>query len=222
MPLDYQLIRSRRRSLELRVYPDRRLEVRAPLRTRQRDIDAFVAGRRDWIERKLATMPPPSPPPDFGAGSRHLFLGERRPLQLESGRHRVRFDDGLIHVRTADIHCPDGVARALERGYREAAKGHFEALIDRHFPWFDERGHRRPTLRVKKMKTRWGSLSQRGYINLNLQLIKTPPACVEYVVVHELCHLEEANHGPRFHALMDRHLPDWRERRRRLNGAPLY
>lgn len=221
MPLDYHLIRSRRRSLELRIYPDHRLEVRAPMRTRQRDIDAFVASRRDWIERKRAAMPPPPPPPDFGHGSLHLYLGERRPLHLESGRHRVSFDNGAIRVRTSDIHCPDAIAGSLEKGYREAARSLFDWLIDKHFPWFAERGHRRPRLRVKKMKTRWGSLSQRGYINLNMQLVKTPVECIEYVVVHELCHLEEANHGPGFHALMDRHLPDWRRRRDVLNRSPL-
>lgn len=223
MPFDYHLIRSpRRRTLELRLLPDRRLEVRAPRRVSQRDIDAFVASRRDWIQRKLATLPPPVPAPTHEENSLHLYQGERYPLRLEKGRYRVSFDTDAIRLRTRDIHCPDTVARSLERGYREAARETFEALIDRHFPWFAQRGHRRPTLRVKAMKTRWGSLSSRGYINLNLALVKAPPACAEYVVVHELCHLEHAHHGPAFHALMDRRLPDWRERRQRLNTAPLF
>lgn len=72
------------------------------------------------------------------------------------------------------------------------------------------------------MKSRWGSLSSRGYINLNLELIKTPLPCIEYVVLHELCHLEHMNHGPGFRRLLSQCLPDWQQRRQQLNLAPLF
>ena len=78
--------------------------------------------------------------------------------------------------------------------------------------------HRMPVLRVKKMRSRWGSLSRRGYINLSLALMQYPPAVIDYVVMHELCHLEYMHHGPAFHALMDRRMPDWPARKRRLDG----
>src|SRR5690554_5936291 len=72
--------------------------------------------------------------------------------------------------------------------------------------------------RVKKMRTRWGSLSQRGYINLNLALIQLPEALMELVVVHELCHLKHFDHGVGFKQLMTQCLPDWRERERALQA----
>jgi predicted metal-dependent hydrolase len=222
MPFDYHLIRSRRRSLELRLYPDRRLEVRAPMRTRQTDIDDFVASRAQWIEKRLADMPPSPPPVRYIDGAEHLYRGESLPLRIRRARStQVHFADDAIHLALPGADSEDRVATALDKAYREQAREQFEQLIERHFGWFAGRGHRRPTLRIKQMTTRWGSLSSRGYINLNLALIKVPPECAEYVVVHELCHLEHAHHGPSFHALMDKRLPDWRGRLNALNRAPV-
>ena len=109
----------------------------------------------------------------------------------------------------------------LDTWYREQARRHFNTEIDRQFPFFADRGHARPLLRVKRMKSRWGSLSSRGYINLNLALIQLPRPCLEYVVTHELCHLEHMNHGPGFQRLMDQRLPDWRARKALLNRLPV-
>lgn len=219
---EYRVVRSKRRTLELRLHPDHSLEVRAPRRIREEDIRAFVASRRDWIERRLRDMPVPVPTPQLVDGAGHLFLGQRLPLRiLNAGRTSVHFGDDAIEIRLPEPHTEERVGRALEEGYRRQARTRLAGWIDVHFPWFRVRGHERPRLRVKKMKTRWGSLSTRGYINLNMALMKVAPECVEYVVVHELCHLEEANHGPGFKRLMDLHLPDWRVRRDSLNQAPL-
>lgn len=219
---EYRVVRSKRRTLELRLHPDHSLEVRAPRRIRESDIRAFVASRRDWIERRLRDMPVPAPAPRLVDGAGHLFLGQRLPLRiLNAGRTSVHFGYEAIEVRLPEPHTEERVGRALEEGYRRQARTRLAGWIDVHFPWFRERGHERPRLRVKKMKTRWGSLSTRGYINLNMALMKVTPECAEYVVVHELCHLEEANHGLGFQRLMDLHLPDWRARRDRLNQAPL-
>lgn len=214
---DYTLVRSRRRTLELRVYPDHRIEVRAPLRTSRRDIDEFVRSRRGWIQRRLRTLEQRPPPPAYRQGCRHPFLGDHLPLEIEaSGRTRVRFHGDRIHVAVPDPQSEETVANALLEAYRREAKRYFPRLIDNAFDWFADNGHRRPVLRVKNMKTRWGSLSSRGYINLNLQLMQLPPDCIEYVIMHELCHLEHMHHGPAFHALMDERMPDWRVRSQRL------
>ena len=219
---DYRVVRSKRRTLELRLHPDHSLEVRAPRRIRDEDIRAFVASRRDWIARRLRDMPVPAPAPRLAEGAGHLFLGQRLPLQIRPARRKsVHFGDDAIALHLPEPHTEERLGRLLEDGYRSEARTRLAGWIDLYFPWFRAGGHERPRLRVKKMKTRWGSLSTRGYINLNLALMKVAPECAEYVVVHELCHLEEANHGPGFQRLMDLHLPDWRARRDRLNQAPL-
>lgn len=217
---EYRLVRSRRKTLELRLHPDHSLEVRAPRRATQATIDAFVASRRDWIHRRRRALPQPVAPPGYTHGAGHLFEGQRLPLRIRAGTSTVHFATDHIAVQLPRPHDEHRIARALDRAWRREARQRFESLIDAHFPWFAARGHGRPQLRVKAMKTRWGSLSSRGYINLNLALIRVPPDCAEYVVVHELCHLEHAHHGPSFHRLMDQRLPDWRERKARLEAAP--
>ena len=223
-PTDYTIIRSRRRSLELRLYPDRRIEVRVPLRTSDHDISAFIASKSAWLQRRLSTLPEPETKPalTYRQGEKHLFLGERYPLSLNLARRSMTaLTDGCIKMQLPAPDDEQRVALQLSRWYRAQAERVFNRIIDQHFPFFAERGHHRPSLRIRSMKSRWGSLSSRGYINLNAELIKTPLASIEYVVIHELCHLEHMNHGAGFRRLLSQRLPDWEQRKRELNLSPL-
>ena len=218
-----ELVRSRRRSLELRVFPDGRVQVRAPLRAPQRDIHDFVESRQDWLASTLDKMSSrPAPPTlDYRDGEQHLLLGSRIPLQVTlSPRKSVALTANGIAIQSPETEG-QAVAQLLERFYRAQAKSLFEELVDRHFPYFAARGHVRPRLAIKKMRTRWGSLSTRGSMSLNLELVKVPLALCEYVVVHELCHLEHGNHGAGFKALMSERMPDWKARKQALEQAPL-
>ena len=223
-PTDYTIIRSRRRSLELRLYPDRRIEVRAPLRAREHDISSFIASKSGWLQRRLSALPEAGRKPalNFCHGEEHLFLGERYPLSLSIARRSMTaLTDGRIEMLLPAPEDERRVALQLSRWYRAQAETVFNRIIDQHFPFFAERGHNRPSLRIRSMKSRWGSLSSRGYINLNAELIKTPLRSIEYVVIHELCHLEHMNHGPGFRRLLSQRLPDWEQRKRELNLSSL-
>lgn len=221
---DYTIIRSRRRSLELRLYPDRRIEVRVPLRTSEHDINAFIASKSAWLQKRLSTLPEREQKPalQYCHGEGHLFLGERYPLSLTAARrHATALADGRIEMLLPNPEDNERVAAQLSRWYRAQAEAIFNRVIDQHFPFFAGRGHNRPLLRIRSMKSRWGSLSSRGFINLNAELIKTPLHSIEYVVIHELCHLEHMNHGPGFRRLLSQRLPDWERRKQELNRLPL-
>ncbi|MDF1628455.1 MAG: SprT family zinc-dependent metalloprotease [Alcanivoracaceae bacterium] len=221
---DYTVIRSRRRSLELRLYPDSRIEVRVPLRASAREVEDFIASKSAWLQSRLKGQQqrPPQMPLQYCQGEEHLFLGQRYPLSLSrAARPTTALQQGSLCMLNPQPDNPERIAHQLDRWYRQQADGVFNQLIDRHFPFFAIRGHSRPQLRVRSMKSRWGSLSSLGYINLNLELIKTPLHSIEYVVIHELCHLEHMNHGPGFRALMSQCLPDWRDRKRELNEVLL-
>ncbi len=221
-PVEYELVRSRRRSLEVRVFPDGRVQVRAPLRLAGRHIEACVDERRGGIARQRRDMAH-RPRPDWRHGETCPHLGTPRTLDVRAwstgpARGRVNLEDDRLCIAVPRPDDESQVRDALHEWWRAQARAFFHDSIERQFPWFAERGHRRPTLRVKKMRTRWGSLSPRGYINLNLLLMKYPPAAIDYVVMHELCHLEHMHHGPEFHALMDQRMPDWRRRKALLEG----
>jgi predicted metal-dependent hydrolase len=223
--VDYRVIRSRRRSLELRVYPDRRVEVRVPWHCPRAEVEAFVASREDWLRQRLAEAPPiivTPPAPGFRTGEAHLYLGERYPLAIAPARRAATgMADGQLLLLSPAPDDPGKLADQLGRWYRRQAEQVFGELLDQHFPFFAARGHARPVLKIRTMKSRWGSLSSRGGMTLNLELIKTPLGSIEYVVIHELCHLEHMNHGPGFRSLLTRLLPDWQQRKRELNARPL-
>ena len=220
--IEYSLVRSRRRSLELRVFPDQRIEVRAPLKTCQSEIDRFIASRQSWLNRTLERMAERPLPlqPGYQHGARHPFLGKPLLLSLaNAAEKRIAVQGDTLSIHQPDL-APQAVAASLDRWYRDQARALFEQEIERRFPFFSGRGHSRPTLRIKRMKSRWGSLSSRGYINLNLALVYYPRVCLEYVVVHELCHLEHMDHGPGFKSLITELMPDWRARKSLLNRLP--
>ena len=215
--MDYQLVRSKRRTLALRVAADGQVEVRAPLRLGRRHINDFVHEHRDWIRRQQAYWRA-RPRQHWREGDTVPHLG--RPVRLRvthAARPRVELEGDILTVAVPPPALEETVREAVEAWWRRQARDQFQHSIERQFHWFAARGHELPVLRIKKMRTRWGSLSQRGYINLNLALMRYDLEVIDYVVMHELCHLEYAHHGPQFHDLMDRRMPDWRRRKQRLD-----
>ena len=208
--------------MELRVLPGRQIEVRAPRRASLASIRQFVASQGDWLARALERTALQPLPLDLHLvdGARLPLLGESLVLQTGAVTMRAACRQGDVLVMPPDDKDGSTRERLLQRWYRQQAYQHFNAQIDAAFPWFAARGYQRPVLRVKTMKSRWGSLSFRGYINLNLMLICFPRPCLDYVVVHELCHLVHQNHGRDFQKLMDQFLPDWHARKALLNRLP--
>jgi len=218
------------RRMNLGVHPpDGRVRLSIPARTSDRAIVRFVRESRDWIERhrerirqeELEAARRPRPPVRVGAdGEVWSFFG--RPLQLtvraDPGRPRAAEGPGsTLEVRVPDPSDGAAVLRAIERWQRRELRAAARPLLD---AWCARVGVRHDFLGLRRMTTRWGScVPSRGRIWLNLALLDRAPDLLEYVVVHEVVHLREASHGPRFRALMDAHLPDWRERRQRLDGA---
>lgn len=168
--ISYELTRKRVKNLNLRVERDGSIRVSAPARVSLAHVDAFVAGRADFIRKAQA---------------------------------RLRGEQARIET------MPD-VPEAM-------CRQRFQAVLDRLLPLFG--AYRLPpvTLRLRTMKSRWGSCAwATGAVTLNRRLYFAPPECLEYVALHELCHLVVHDHSPRFHALMASLMPDWKARKARL------
>lgn len=213
--------RSRRRSLAIEVHVDRRVIARAPLHCPEAAITAFVASREAWIARQLEHFArrPPSPETHYVDGETHWFLGE--PLQLRlapDARRRVVLQPGVLEVGGARVADAAQTGRAVQRWFHAQARAVFTELI---VHW---QAHARfarfpvPALKIRLMRTRWGTFSRHGGMTLNLALIQAPRSAIEYVVVHELCHQLFRGHGKGFYALMEAVLPDWRVRKRLLDA----
>ncbi len=211
--LDYRIRSSaRRRTLSLRLDADGALTVSTPPTLSLAAIREFVASRHGWIGAKRALLAASLPPPlalDDGATLPYLGGGLELRLVPRTPARCRREQDLLI------VHAPGGeaVRRALETWWRQEAARHFEARIA-HYAARVGRAPRRVSVRAQR--SRWGSCTSRGTVSLNWRLLQAAPGIVDYVVVHELCHLLVPNHSPRFWAEVARVLPDWRERRRAL------
>jgi hypothetical protein len=220
----YELrLSAKRRSLSIEVHPDLRVVVRAPLRFPKRDIEDFVAARALWIAAQLEHFRhAPRLPlvPTYADGATHYYLGLPHRLRLDpDARHGVeRQDDSLVIGGRA---ARDALAAraALNQWYRKRADEEFNAILaECHL---NPRFHRYPlpALQIRAMRTRWGSLGSRRGMTLNLVLIQAPRECIEFVVMHELCHLRYHGHGKGFYKLLDAVCPDWRARKRLLEDS---
>lgn len=201
-----------RKSLRLGVTDQGEVEMRVPIGYRQADVDTFLVGHYDWLSQRLQQV-------SQRQEQRLLTFWHRgKPLPL------VRYSGAALKVCDDVVQVPSHwneqtLLESMEAWRRVFAKAAFAHEIDRWWPEFQGYGAARPVLRVKKMRTRWGSLSSRGYINLNLALTQVHPELLELVVVHELCHIRHRDHGKGFQQLMSQHLPDWRQRDRLLDRA---
>lgn len=215
----------RAQRLRLTVTP-KGARVSYPYGTHPAQVSAFLRSHADWLERKLDELHltvKPLPPLRLGYTIDFPLRGETTRLDWAEGDYpRVQaFDGGLTLI----LPRPNTRALLIARGLLAS---HFEAQVRRDVSrwltgYVPQLGLAPTSLRVRPMKSLWGSLDTRDRINLDLALALAPPAALRYVLVHELCHLKVRNHSPRFWAQVENLFPHWREQRDwlRHNGATL-
>lgn len=219
-PFPYQVRYSKRRTLALYVYPDQRVEVRAPMGCPEAVVRTFVADKSAWVQGKLAEFsrrPPVAT--EFDMRRPQPYLGTHYSLvHIPERPFGVWLAADRLLLRCQDESRAAGV---LANWYRRQAQ---EVFSQRLLACRESMAHfslPEPALRLRRMRRRWGSCSSSGDITLNLDLVRYPLHLIDYVIVHELCHLREFHHGPAFYRMMDAALPDWQERRSELRRLAL-
>lgn len=219
--IEYSLTHKSRKTLAIQVHPDLRVTVIAPEESGLEAIAARVRKRAPWIlkqQREFKRHLPHQPPRQYVSGETHRYLGRQHRLKVVVGDEQsVKLARGRLVVTTLDPANTERVRNLVQGWYRAQAGRVFHERLRAVLPRFEHIKLKEPTLTIRTMKSRWGSCSEVGTITLNLKLIQVPKPHIDYVIVHELCHLVEHNHGQRFYRLLDRILPDWRERRHKLN-----
>lgn len=216
----FELTYSQRKTLGIVVRPDRSVVVTAPEGSALESIEALVHKRGGWIlkqQQELERYPEPQPERDYVSGESCAYLGRRYRLKvLESPKDIVKPTRGWLHVY-AQNNNPARIKRLVEGWYRSRARQIFAKRLEICYLRARHLGIPYPTLSIRTMEARWGSCPGPGRILLNTRLVQTPVACIDYVILHELCHLAEPNHTARFYELLSRMLPDWQKRREQLN-----
>ena len=219
------VVRKDIKNLHVGVYPPSgRVRVAAPMRLDDDAVRLAVISRLGWIHRKQAEFERQDRQSlrEFVTGESHYFEGQRYRLDVteRDGPPSVR----LLNNTTMGLSVRPGSDRKIREAafhgwYRVHLRGRLPALVAK---WEPVIGERVAEVRIRKMKTRWGTCNREDRrIWLNLELVKKPASCLEYILVHEMVHLLERGHNDRFRDLMDRFMPKWRIHRDELNRAPL-
>lgn len=218
----YELTFARRKTLGITVQPDCRVQVVAPIGSSLDAIEAKLKPRSAWIvkqQREFERYLPTLPPRQYVSGETHLYLGKQYRLKVEASPEQgIKLSRGRFFIATPEPANTAAVKAQLDAWYRAKAETVFAQQLTACLQRVAVVGiTATPDLRIRTMQKRWGSCTEAGVITLNLKLIQAPKLLIDYVIIHELCHLKEHNHSPAYYRLLDRTLPQWRERRDALN-----
>ncbi|GFE79128.1 metal-dependent hydrolase [Steroidobacter agaridevorans] len=208
--------------VRIHVHPNGFVEVESPPGKSASEICHAVRKRARWIAKHLeanSQLRAHALPREYVSGETHFYLGRRYQLKIVApvaDRPVVAMKAGRIHVAVRGEE-PLAVRRRLNAWYKERAEdylGRRLSEISETIPWLKNE----PPLKLTAMRKQWGSCSPSGSINLNPWLIRAPRDCIDYVLIHEICHLKEHNHSKRYYELLERHCPNWRKIKTRLDG----
>ncbi|WP_201979256.1 M48 family metallopeptidase [Hymenobacter rubidus] len=223
--LHYTLVFRSRRTIGFAVRPDGSVHISAPAGTSPEWVAQQVLKKADWIlkhQQAFANRPAPAPARLFDAGSVHYYQGFPYRLRFATAsRPTVAIEaDELVLGAPVALTAPQ-VETLLQAWYARQARSLFAESLERVWPRFAEFHLGRPTLFVRQMRSRWGSCTPRtARIRLSPELVRARPECLDYVLLHECCHLLVGDHSKAFYDLQTRLMPDWQHWKTELNALP--
>jgi len=222
--IEYRLTYTERETLAIHVLPDTQVMVEAPLGSDFAEIEKRLRKRSAWIirqQRKFRRYSFDIPPRQYVSGESHRYLGRQYQLKVlhsEDNKESVSMDREYILVIARDKNDRASIKHLLNSWYRQQCLRVFSERIEAWYPRFERYAIQRPRVFIRQMRSQWGSCTESGKMTLNLKLIQVPRQFIDYVIVHELCHLIEHNHSTAFYALLTRIMPDWKGQREKLNS----
>lgn len=211
--IEFQLKYSNRKTLGITVKPDLSVIVAAPISASLQTIREKTLKKAYWIiknQNYFENFHPLTPPRKYLNGESHLYLGRHYRLKIrKSLRSEVKIGSGFMIVGLNNHFDKSAVQKTIESWYRERAEIIFNKILTDLHPVLEKNQIPNKPLSIRFMKSRWGSCTASKRIIINTNLIKAPKKCIEYVIIHEMCHLKQPNHGKAFYNLQSKLMPDW-------------
>lgn len=219
--IHFSITYSNRKTLGITVQPNAEVIVNAPMETSLEKINEKILKRAPWIlkqQRFFRSFYPKSVEKRFVSGETHLYLGRQYRLNIKEAQkeNSVKIQGGYIEV------CAQNKEKAKDlilSWYKEKAKEKLQKIALPLIEKFIQKHALSDIdycLQIKYMPTRWGSCTAKGKIILNPELVKAPKPCIEYVIMHELCHLIHHNHTQKFLDLQESEMNDWAKWKNKL------
>jgi len=216
--VDVAIIKKNVKNITLRVKPNGEVSLTAPKDTSSEHIEYILNKREKWIHKKIEFFAnTKKSTKEYVSGEDFKYLGKSYRLKvIESKEEKTKLQRGYLEIYIKNRDDLDKKKRLVYEWYYEKALLHFfntlqelNKIVKKDIK----------SVKIRDMKTRWGSCnSYKSYINLNLELIKKPKKCIEYVIFHELAHLIYPNHSKDFYNYLTLYMPDWEERKKILNS----
>jgi predicted metal-dependent hydrolase len=220
--IEFSVIYSGRRTLGISVLPDSKVIVRVPYLTSMKTINRIVQQKSIWIIKHRDSYKGKEPNKlngQYKNGEIHLFRGNKYVLKIEKSKKTyIRFYDGTIYLGLENTENARAVKMLLYKGYKDEALRLFPEIFSMVLDRFYNQMFKPSSLVIRTMKRRWGSCSNKGIITLSTELIKLPDLFIEYVILHELCHLKHHNHGAGYYKLLSELFPEWKSTRKELRN----
>ena len=219
---EVELSYSKRERLTISVHPDMRVTAAAPHGQQEEDIARRIRKRARWIAKqfdrleRFRALPTPQ---QFVSGATLWYLGRQYRLKVSRGEGEdAKLVGRFLWIAVSDKSDRARIKNLVDAWYRAHARAMFSRKIEAVSQRAGAFGVPGPSSwQVRRMRNRWGSCGQSGRLLLNIELIKAPISAIEYVIAHELCHLKELNHTPKFYRLLGGILPDWKARKEKLD-----
>lgn len=209
-----------RKTLRISVHPNKTIAVDAPKGKKIRDILARVRKRAPWIIKQrdyFERFQPLLTQRKYVSGETHYYLGRQYRLKVhKNSEQSVKLIGKYINVYSTNVNDSNEIKNLLQGWYRK----HAEAIFSQRLNLYDKvvkcMDVIYPEIKIRHMKKRWGSCRKAGAVVLNTELVKAPLHCIDYVIMHEICHLKISSHNNGFYKLLEKYMPDWKLRKERL------
>lgn len=210
------------KTCRLRVFPDKTVKFSVPRSTPIEWIANYLDSKNQWISERLQRFEQTkgyAATSEIRSGVSIRYLAEDLIFSISvSKKPHVYINGKTLHVCSQDINNQDKLLTQFDKWWRKESLSYLYMQLDRLYPIIEKYKLPKPKIALRKMKTLWGSCSpNRGVITINQYLTKAKPACIEYVVLHELVHFLYPNHSKQFYNFLSSYMPDWKDRKRILD-----
>lgn len=215
--IEFELKLSERKSLGITITPEMEVLVKAPVGSSLEKVEEIVRKKAPWIIKQQSfflSFYPKMPARRYISGETHLYLGRQYRLKIiNEPEEAVKLKGAFIEVTTPDKARAEALLKTWYLGHARIKFPQFATSLIERFRKYQVTPS---SLVLREMPARWGSCTPKGKIILNPELIKAPRACIEYVIIHELCHLVHHDHTQKFIDLQTREMPEWEKWKNRL------